>query len=120
MSRPASVHRKYALLLAVAVAATIPYGWHAASSLALGGGIQALNLVALERSVRVITGLALRSGERLAKTGPSIAVLRFAVFMAAVLAVLAVLPVQPYAFLAGLLLALPALTWHALARHQES
>jgi uncharacterized membrane protein len=115
-AQPASVHGKYALLLAVAVTAAIPYGWHAAASVALGGGIQALNLRALERSVRVIAGMAKSEGERVAAAGMSIAVLRFGAFIAAVVTVLATLPIDPLVFLASMLLILPAVSWHALAQ----
>ncbi len=111
--RSASLHAKYAITLTLAFAGGFSYGCHAAWSLALGGGIQVLNLTALERSVRAVL-----TADHGAGSGVPIAqlalFLRTLVFFVAVAYVLAVVPVQPLAFLAGLLAVVPALIWHGL------
>jgi hypothetical protein len=114
--RSSSIHGLHALLLAVAVAGAIPYGWHAAGSLALGGVIQVLNLRLLERSVRLIIGTSVEGGRGTGLVVHAAAALRLLLFFAAVAWVLTQTRVEPLAFGAGLLLVLPALTWHTLRR----
>jgi hypothetical protein len=60
--RSASLHAKYLIVLALAIAGAIPYGCHAVWSLALGGGIQLLNLDLLSRSVRAVLSAGRASG----------------------------------------------------------
>jgi hypothetical protein len=107
--RSASLHTKHLLLLALAIAGTIPYGFHAVGSLAAGGGIQVLNLTVLERSVRALLGAGAA-----APAAQLVLALRLLLFFAAVAYVLFATHVQPLAFLAGLLAVVPALIWHGL------
>ena len=109
-----SVHRFHAFLLAVAIAGTIPYGWHTAGSLALGGGIQVLNLCLLERSVRLMIGASVERGTRGRLAVHAAALLRLLLVVTAVGWILTQTPVEPLPFGAGLLLVLPALAWHGL------
>ena len=106
-----TIQRKHALLLAVAFAGAIPYGWHAAWSLGAGGGIQMVNLGALQQSVRLMLGLAERGAGAL---GQLLVTLRLLLFFGAVLSALMWAGVQPLAFGAGLLLALPAVIWQGV------
>ena len=107
--RSASLHAKHLLVLALAIAGAIPYGFHAVWSLAAGGGIQVLNLTVLERSVRALLGAG-----PLAPMVQSLLALRMLLFFAAVCYVLFTFDVEPLAFLAGLLAVVPALIWHGL------
>ena len=117
--RSASLHAKYWIVLALAIAGAIPYGCDAIWSLALGGGIQVLNLTVLERSVRAVL-----SAPRGAGSGQPVAqltlILRTTLFFTAVIYVLAVVPVQPLAFLAGLFAIVPAALWHGLSAPARS
>lgn len=110
--RSASLHAKYLIVLALAIAGAIPYGCDAAWSAAAGGGIQLLNLSVLERGVRAAfsTGAA---GQATA-IAQVMLVLRTVLFFTAVIYVLAATPVLPLAFLAGLLAIVPAAVWHGL------
>jgi len=112
--RSASLHAKYLIVLALAFAVGFPYGCHAAWSLALGGGIQVLNLTALERSVRAALSAGRASGNA-APVAQLALFLRALLFFVAVAFVLVAVPVQPIAFLAGLLTVVPAVLWHGLA-----
>jgi hypothetical protein len=90
---------------------------HAAGSLLAGGGIQALNLKALERSVRLVLGL---SGARPGVLGASMAIARTLLFFAAVFWVLAATPVHVPGFAVGLLLAVPASIWQGFSAREGS
>ena len=52
--RSASLQARHGLILLLAITGAIPYGCHAVLSLAVGGGIQVLNLAVLQRSVSVV------------------------------------------------------------------
>ena len=112
--RSASLHAKYLIVLALAFAGAISYGFHAAWSLALGGGIQVLNLAVLERSVRAVLAAGSGSGS-LAPIAQLVLFLRTVLFFTAVIYVLKFTSVQPLAFLAGLLVIVPAALWYGLA-----
>jgi hypothetical protein len=88
---------------------------HAAGSLLAGGGIQALNLKALERSVRRVLGL---KGTKPGGAGVVAVVVRTALLFAVVFWVLAATPVHAPAFAVGLLLAVPASIWHGLGARE--
>lgn len=90
---------------------------HAAGSLLAGGGIQALNLKALERSVRLVLGLG---GARPGVLGAAMAIARTLLFFAVVFWVLAAMPVHVPGFAAGLLLAVPASIWQGLSAREGS
>jgi hypothetical protein len=107
--RSASLHTKYLIVLALAFAGAISYGFHAAWSLALGGGIGLVNLMVLERSVRGL--LSLQSS---APAAQLVLVLRAALLLTAVGYVLTATPAQPLAFLTGLFAIVPAALWHGL------
>ena len=73
-----------------------------------------MNLDLLSRSVRAVlsAGSASRNAASLAQLT---LVVRTVLFFTAVVYVLAFTPAQPLAFLAGLLLVVPATLWHGLA-----
>ena len=112
MSGARGLAARHALVLVLAIAAGIPYGWRAVGSLALGGGVQIVNLRALERSVAGMLGLA-ASGQRGAAT--ALLQLRLVVFLGAVAVILVATPVAPLAFAVGLLTTVPAVVWHGIA-----
>jgi hypothetical protein len=89
---------------------------HAAGSLLAGGGIQALNLKALERSVRLVLG----GGARPGASGVVAVVARTLLFFLVVFWVLAAMPVHVPGFAVGLLLAVPASIWHGLGAREGS
>lgn len=105
----ASLHAIHLGLLAVALAGSIPYGWSATASLALGGGIQVLNLRALERSVRLMLASTVESGSRARLAAHAVSGLRLLLLLALLSWVLIATPVRPLAFGIGLLLVVPAL-----------
>ncbi len=104
-----SLHAIHAVLLVVALAGSIPYGWSATASLALGGGIQVLNLRALERSVRLMLASTVESGSRARLAAHAVSGLRLLLLLALLSWVLIATPVRPLAFGIGLLLVVPAL-----------
>ncbi len=104
-----SLHAIHAALLAVALAGSIPYGWSATASLALGGGIQVLNLRALERSVRLMLASTVESGSRARLAAHAASGLRLLLLLALLSWVLIATPVHPLPFATGLLLVVPAL-----------
>ena len=112
--RSASLHAKYLIALALAIAGAIPYGCHAVCSLALGGGIQLLNLSVLERSVRAVLSAGGAAGNAAALAQLTL-VIRTVLFFTAVTYVLTRTNAQPLPFLAGLLVIVPAALWHGLA-----
>lgn len=107
-----ALHVRHAVCLALALLLAMSYGWRAVFSLAIGGGIQIVNLVGLERSVRSLLSLAS------ARRGRAVQVLlaaRFLVLIAAVGLALWKLPIDPLAFAVGLSALVPAVIWHGLA-----
>jgi hypothetical protein len=113
MSRAlASLGAKNAVVLALALLGSIPYGWRAAASVAVGGGVQAVNLAGLERSVRLLARLGV---EGRGVPAQILLASRFLILVGAVGIVLFALPVQPLAFALGLSTAIPAVIWHGLA-----
>lgn len=106
--RNASLQARHALLLLLAIAGAIPYGCHAVLSLALGGGIQVVNLAVLERSVRPVL-----AGE----AGGLVTALLFARLLFVLLAVGFVLTRDEVAhlpFVFGLCALVPAAAWYGL------
>jgi hypothetical protein len=89
---------------------------HAAGSLLAGGGIQALNLKVLERSVRLVLGLP---GVRPGVSGAAL-IARSLLFFGLVFWVIAATPVHVPGFAIGLLLAAPASVWHGLGAREGS
>ena len=110
----ASLHAIHLGLLAVALAGSIPYGWSATASLALGGGIQVLNLRALERSVRLIVASTVETGSRARLAAHAASGLRLLLLLALLAWVMVATPVEPLPFAIGLLLVVPALGWYGL------
>jgi len=104
-----SLHLIHGALLAVAIAGSIPYGWSATASLALGGGLQVLNLRALERSVRLMLASTVESGSRARLAVHAVSGLRLLLLLALLSWVLVATPVRPLPFGIGLLLVVPAL-----------
>lgn len=112
--RPLTLHGAHFALLAVALAGSIPYGWSATASLALGGGIQALNLRALERSVRLMVAATVETGSRARLAAHAASGLRLLLLFALLAWVMVASPVSPVPFAIGLLLVVPALAWFGL------
>jgi hypothetical protein len=117
-SKLGSVHRKHALLLALATIGSIPYGWFALGSLVLGGGIQVINLRALDRTASRLRDFG-RSGSPNALR--ALLTFRFVLVVAVVGWVLLRLPVEPAPFVVGLGLVIPAVLWQGFetARHRS-
>ncbi len=117
IATPPTLPQKHLFVLAVAFIASFPYGWRASASVALGGGIQVVNLRALERSVASLLALAagrppgggLRLGVALLLQA------RWLILLGVVAAVLITLPVNPIALLVGLSTAAAAVLWHGFA-----
>jgi ATP synthase I subunit len=103
--RSASLQARHGLLLLLAITGAIPYGCHAVLSLAVGGGIQVLNLAVLQRSVRV--ALAGQSGG-LARV---LMLSRLLLVLGTVALLLANRAVAPVPLLVGLSLLIPAAIW---------
>jgi hypothetical protein len=111
MRGPASIHGKNAIVLALALLGSIPYGIAAVGSVALGGGIQVLNLLALDRTLWSLRGLA-GSGSG---TGlRALLGLRFVLVVGLAGWVIIALPVEPAPFAFGLGTLIPAALWHGL------
>jgi hypothetical protein len=107
-----SIHAKNALILALALLGAMPYGVPAVWSVALGGGIQVVNLKGLERAVAWLVSLAPRRPSALLQL---VLAARFVAVLAAAGVALWMLPVEPIAFAAGLSTVVPAVIWHGLA-----
>lgn len=110
-----SIHAKHALLVAVAFVGAIPYGWHAAWSLAAGGAIQALNLAVLERSVRRMIGSTDSTLGGGTAGGRILALARFGLLLGSVAWILSRTSVEPLPLLVGLSMLVPAVAWHGIA-----
>ena len=123
IAAPRTLHGKQFLVLLVAFVASFPYGWRASTSIALGGGIQVVNLKALERCVAWLLGLA-SAGRPLsgaARLGAGLLVqLRWLILVTAVAVILFLLPVEPIAFLVGLSTAALAVLWHGFVTARPS
>ena len=111
--RSASLQARHALVLLLAIAGAIPYGCHAVLSLAVGGGIQVLNLAVMERSVRA--ALAGQAGGLAA----AFLFLRLVAVLLAVGLVLTRGGVAPVPFLAGLFALIPAVVWYGIDKAAE-
>ena len=79
----------------------------------MGGGIQLLNLSLLARGVRAVLSAGAASGSAVTLAQVTL-VVRTVLFFTAVIYVLTFTPAQPLAFLAGLLVIVPAALWHGL------
>ena len=112
MPAPVSIHARNALVLAGGLLGAAPLGWHVVASLALGGGMQVVNLRGLERSVRGMLGLAAQGQTYGAR---ALVAVRWALFLGAVVLALTTLPLEPIAFLVGLSTVVPAVIWHGFA-----
>ena len=106
-----TLHAKNALLFALALLASLPFGAPIVLGVALGGALQLVNLRLLERSVAHRLGLA-SPGQVAVQV---LIALRFVALMAACATILIVLRVDPLAFVAGFSVSVPALIWHGLA-----
>jgi hypothetical protein len=107
-----SVHAKNGLILALALMGAMPYGVPAVWSVAVGGGIQVVNLRGLERAVAWLVHVG---PERPTAFLQLVLAARFAAVVAAAGVVLWTLPVEPIAFAVGLSTVVPAVIWHGLA-----
>lgn len=121
IAAPPTLPGKHFAVLVVALLASFPYGWRASASLLLGGGIQVVNLKALERSVASLLGLAAvksrgpdtEPASRGLRLGAALLLqLRWGILMGVVAAILLTLPVEPIALLVGLSTAAAAALWH--------
>jgi len=118
-----SLQAKHGLILGLAllgsivlgslgVGAAMGFGTRFATSVALGGGMQVINLYWLERSVRT---WALRARQAPAGAVSFAGSFRMLSLLAAVAAVFFLVPVQPIGLTLGLSTAVPAVLWHGLA-----
>ncbi len=107
--RSVSLHTKNALVLTLFLGTAAPFGWTALISVAIGGGMQVVNLRGLERSVG---GMLRTSG--VGGLLHALLALRLLLLLALVGIVLVTLPVQPLAFALGLSTVVPAVLWHGL------
>ncbi len=107
-----SLHARHVVCSVLALLCSMPYGWRAVFSLAVGGGIQIVNLVALERSVASLVALA--SASR-GGAGQVLLATRYLALVAAVGVALWKLPIDPLFFAVGLSALVPAVIWHGLA-----
>ena len=112
MKPPLTIHGKNALILGAVLLGTIPFGWDAFGSAALGGGIQVVNLRGLERGVAAMLALAADGQTRGSRVLLS---LRWFLVLGLVAFCLVVLPLEPIAFVVGLSTFVPAVIWHGLA-----
>ena len=112
-----TVHAKNALLFALVLLASLPFGAPVILGVALGGALQLLNLRLLERSVAHMLGFA-SAGQPGAVQ--ALISLRFFALLAICATVLIVLPVDPLAFAIGFSVTVPALLWHGLATAREA
>ena len=107
-----SLHRKHIWLLSLVWLGALPFGWPIALSLALGGGIQIMNLRALERGTAAMLHLAAHGHSAGARI---LVAFRFVLLLGVVAFVLTNTSVEPLAFMVGLSLVVPAVIWHGLA-----
>ena len=107
----ASVQTRNAEVLALVLLATIPLGWRAVASVAIGGSIQMVNLRLLERSV---SGLIQDADPARSRAFRALLALRLVLMLGMVGAVLLLSPVEPLAFTLGLSTVVPAVIWHGL------
>ena len=106
-----SLQAKHGIVIALALVASMGLGARFAFSVALGGGMQIINLWWLERSVRAWVARA-QTGET---RGVSRAAgLRLMLLLATVGVVLLWGPVEPVPFTIGLSTAVPTVIWHGL------
>ncbi len=112
-----TVHAKIALIFALVLMTSMPFGPRAALGVALGGALQLLNLRLLERSVAYLLGLA---GSGQGGAVQALIGLRFLALLGAGAFVLYALPVDPLAFAIGFSVTVPAVLWHGLARAREA
>lgn len=108
-----SLHRKNALILGLALLGAVPFGWRAVASVGVGGGIQIVNLRALERSVAALLGLAERGkGIWVQLLLPVRLILMLAVVGFALLSG----AVEPIPLVVGLSTTVPAVLWYGIER----
>jgi hypothetical protein len=107
-----TLHRRNALVAAVLLAASLPFGPAVVAGVALGCAVQAVNLLLLERSVSLMLGLA---GAGQGGGVQALVALRFVALMGVCAGILIALPLPPVAFAAGFSSAVPAVLWHGLA-----
>jgi hypothetical protein len=111
-ARPTTLAARNAVVFALALVGSMPYGCLAAASLACGAGIQIMSVFGLERSVRQLTAAA-ALGEHPAVR--PLLFLRFAAVAALLALALATLPLEIGPFLVGLSTVIPAALWHGFA-----
>ena len=112
MKWPVSIHAKNLVVLLVALLAATLCGWNALASLALGGGIQIVNLRALERGV---AAMLTRAAAGQTSGARALLSLRWLLTLGLVALTLLTLPVDPIAFSIGLSTLVPAVIWHGLS-----
>ena len=115
-ARLASLHAKHAVVALALIGAAAVFGKGALASVALGSGMQAVNLFWLERSVQGwLQHAAVGQGGMSQR-----ATLRLLALLASVAAVLATLPIEPVGFLVGISSAVPAVLWYGWADARRS
>jgi hypothetical protein len=113
----ASLHARHACVAAALVGGAAMFGTSALAGVALGSGMQAVNLFWLERSVQGWLQQAAAGHSGVAQQ----AAVRLLALLASVAAVLFWVPVDTVAFTVGISSAVPAVLWHGWVRaRQES
>ena len=107
-----SLHTRHACIAVALVGGAAMFGTSALASVALGSGMQAVNLFWLERSVQ---GWLQQAADGHAGVAQQ-AALRLIALLASVGAVLLWLPVDTIAFTVGISSAVPAVLWHGWVR----
>ncbi len=108
----ASLHTRHACVAAALVGGAAMFGTSALASVALGSGMQAVNLFWLERSVQSWLQQAAACDSGAAR----LASVRLLALLAGVAAVLFSIPVDVVAFTVGISSAVPAVLWHGWVR----
>lgn len=107
-----SLHTRHAYVAAALVGGAAMFGTSALASVALGSGMQAVNLFWLERSVQGWLQQAAAGHTGVAQQ----AAVRLIALLASVGCVLVWIPVDTIAFTVGISSAVPAVLWHGWAR----
>jgi len=106
-----SLRTQHTIVLGITLCVSIVWGTDFAASVVLGGGMQAINLWWLERTVR---SWAARAGQQQLGGLSQGAALRLVFLMASVGAVFLYIPIHPIGLTLGLSTAVPTVLWHGL------
>ncbi len=106
-----SLRNQHLVVLGATLAISLVWGLDFAASVVLGGGMQAINLWWLERTVR---SWATRARQREVGALSQGAALRLVFLLGSVGAVFLLVPIHPIGLTVGLSTAVPTVLWHGL------